>query len=210
MAVELWAAVLERPFAPDEDAALAALLPPARRARLDCVPGEKRDEVLAAYALLALAVGRRTGGGALPAVTAGEGEKPCFPALPELHFSLSHTRGAALAGLAERPLGVDVERVRPLSAQFMRRLAGTEEPAAFFSVWTRREARFKRDGARLADLLRREPPLAAEERVAAVDIAPGYAAAAAWRGGERSAPPVHRLTQAELLAALGIAPAPVR
>ena len=53
MSIELWAARLERPLTGAEEAAMLALLPPERRARLERLrQPEKRREPLCAYLML--------------------------------------------------------------------------------------------------------------------------------------------------------------
>ena len=73
---------------------------------------------------------------------------PYFPACPQLHFSVSHTRTAALVAVSAVPVGADVEQVRPLHPAMARRLAqadcGDLQP---FELWTLRESWFKLTGA---------------------------------------------------------------
>ena len=45
--------------------------------------------------------------------------KPYFPEHPDVHFNLSHTAGAVLVGLSDRPVGVDIEHIRPVSQRTM-------------------------------------------------------------------------------------------
>ena len=63
--------------------------------------------------LLAYAV-RAVWGIALPETAVLPGGKPYFPACPQVHFSVSHTRTAALVAVSAAPVGADVEQVRPL------------------------------------------------------------------------------------------------
>ena len=60
----------------------------------------------------------------LPALTYNKYGKPAFAEHPEVQFNLSHTRGAVLVGIHDRPIGVDIERIRPVSERTMQRLAG--------------------------------------------------------------------------------------
>jgi len=79
----------------------------------------------------------------------------------KLHFNLSHTRGAALIGVAlGRELGVDIEWHRPLhdlhamaqyvmsKLEFERWLAmpSDEQTRGFYNLWTRKEAYLKAIG----------------------------------------------------------------
>lgn len=104
----------------------------------------------AAYHLLALALKREWGMSGLPAVAREEGGKPYFPAYPEICFNLSHSRGAVACALHDKPVGIDVEKIRPAP----RRLAAGMEDEAFFRLWTAREATVKRMGQGVGKLLR--------------------------------------------------------
>ena len=56
-------------------------------------------------------------------------------------------------------MGVDIERVRPVSVRAMERIAGVRTEAAFFRSWVRREARVKRTGSGIVTMMRTEAPL---------------------------------------------------
>lgn len=87
----------------------------------------------------------------------------------ELHFNLSHSDGVGvLAVTREAPVGVDVEKVRELdefdelvnrffspreAAKFFR-LANSQKAAAFFNLWTRKEAWLKATGEGIAHRLK--------------------------------------------------------
>lgn len=181
MAVTVWAVRLDRPLTEEEQSRLTALLPPERRARLSKQP-EKRREPLCAYLLLRYALGERgrLDGGDLPRMARADLGKPYFPDHPELQFNLSHTEGAVLLALADGEVGVDIERVRPVSPRMRQRLAAGESEGAFFRAWVRREARTKRTGRGVASMLRAETPLEAGECYQPLDdLFPGYAAGVA-------------------------------
>lgn len=99
------------------------------------------------------------------AVTRTETGKPVVA--HALHFNVSHSGDLILLALSEqRPVGVDVERRRPLSdvARLERRWltpeerhelaglrgAGVDESDAFLRVWSRKEARLKALGVGIA------------------------------------------------------------
>ena len=123
--------------------------------------------------LLAYAV-RAVWGIALPETAVLPGGKPYFPACPQVHFSVSHTRTAALVAVSAAPVGADVEQVRPLHPAMARRLAqadcGDLQP---FELWTLRESWFKLTGA--GDLRTIPPEVGALCRV--YDGIPGCMAA---------------------------------
>ena len=182
MAVNLWAALLERPLEPGEMQRLLPLLPPERRERLLRLPTEKRREPLCAWLLLRLALRESYGWAELPPVALTDRGKPFFPDHPQVQFNLSHTEGAVLAGFSDRPVGVDIERIRSASPRLMAQM-GTDTKEAFFAAWVRREARTKCSGRGVGAMLRQEMPMEPGERCRELDIFPGYAACAASRGG---------------------------
>lgn len=102
-----------------------------------------------AYALLADALALH-GTAPLPRMTRTGQGKPFFPDEPGLHFNLSHSGGLLLCAVADRPVGVDVEVVRPRKPSLPRycltdgeyeiyRSAG-ETWEAFYHIWTQKEA----------------------------------------------------------------------
>lgn len=190
MAAELWAARLERPLTEREEAALLAALPPERRERLLRLRRrEQRREPLCAYGLLRAALRERYGWRELPPMAPDPRGKPCFPDHPEVHFNLSHTAGAVLVGLADRPIGVDIEQVRLPGQHLLRRMGEDLSPEAFCRLWVRREARAKRSGAGVSALLGPEPPLEPGEFCYGLELFPGYAACVAIRDAEPPGPP---------------------
>ncbi|NJL01622.1 MAG: 4'-phosphopantetheinyl transferase superfamily protein [Spirulinaceae cyanobacterium SM2_1_0] len=81
------------------------------------------------------------------------------------HFNLAHSGEWALYVIALRPVGIDVERERPLAvAKLARRfftpteaaaiaqLPAAQQQAAFFATWTRKEAYLKATGTGLSGL----------------------------------------------------------
>ena len=143
--------------------------------------------------------------------------KPFLEVEDGLCFNVSHADGLALMGFVKsRSIGVDIERVKPdtevekLAERFfserecrdLRRLEGDEFRAAFFRVWTRKEAYIKATGEGLSlpldqfdvsiaagdrDALQATRPDAREaERWTVSDVAvrSGYTAAVAVAVGE--------------------------
>ena len=198
MPIQVWLARMERPLTEQEYGDMMAILPDARRERLEKLPKEKHQEVLCAYLLLRMALWEQRGWRDLPRIEVDELGKPFFPDYPDTHFSLSHTAGAAAAVLADTPVGVDIERVRPVSVRAMERIAGVRTEAAFFRSWVRREARVKRTGSGIVTMMRTEAPLSRGEFYYEVDAFHGYAAGVA--AGQPEPPqPVHRLMLDQLL-----------
>lgn len=182
MAIDLWAARLERPLTERETETMLAVLPTERRARiLRIQQPEKRREPLCAYLILRHALWERYHWREFPEVALTSLGKPYFPEFPTVQFNLSHTTGAVLVGLSDQPLGVDIERVRPVSERAMRRLAGVATEKAFFQSWVRREARAKRGGGGIGTMLESETPLQQGEYFYYIETFPGYVAGLATR-----------------------------
>ena len=138
MGIEAYGLLLDRPLTAGEEGALERLLPPDRRCRLQHTRLDKRPQILCAYGLLAYGL-RRLGWPALPETALTAEGKPWFPEAPQLCFNLSHTDGAVLCAVYDRPVGVDVERRRPVADSLMERLGAADEDE-FWRMWVRREA----------------------------------------------------------------------
>lgn len=83
----------------------------------------------------------------LPKVGTAPGGKPFFPEVPELHISLSHTRGVVLAAISRHPVGADVEFHREFRESTARRLMETPHgDLKLFELWTLRESWYKLTG----------------------------------------------------------------
>jgi 4'-phosphopantetheinyl transferase len=200
--VHVWRAALDPP--PGRLDVLAGYLSPDERARAERFhfPRDRRRflaargtvrEILGAY------LGRPP---AALAFAYGPQGKPALdpPDAAGLDFNLSHSAGVALVALARgRPVGVDVEAMRELTdlpgvaarvmtvaelAAFEALPAGARA-AAFFALWTRKEAYMKALGAGFS-----LPPesfavaglAAAGWSVNDLPAPPGYAACVAVRG----------------------------
>ena len=115
--------------------------------------GAGTDGKQVAAALLARAVEMFSGLSPLPQISRLPGGKPFFPDYPRLHFNLSHSGPFALCAVADVPLGVDVEEVRPRGASLPRYIMSDAEYnwylrrgahwTDFYTLWTCKEARVK-------------------------------------------------------------------
>ncbi|MFD3700852.1 4'-phosphopantetheinyl transferase family protein [Streptomyces sp. NPDC058646] len=144
----------------------------------------------------------------------GEHGRPAVEApSPPLHFSLSHSAGIALVGVAAVPVGVDLERLpRGATVEFctpslhpreraeLDAASGEDRTALFGRIWTRKEAYLKGLGTGL----RRSPTLdylggdpaghPAGWTVLDVPCGPAHVAAAAVRGGAPRTVDIRRLS----------------
>lgn len=150
---------------------VSALAEPGRFARgLDALPWSERqqrirrlaraeDRRLSLGAGLLLAYALRQAGAEDLTLSYSPQGKPCLARQQGVHFSLSHSGAAAVCAVADRPVGVDVERLRAvngalagrvLTAEEQAWLAAQSDPAAFWTLWTRKESYLKLTGEGLS------------------------------------------------------------
>lgn len=113
--------------------------------------------------------------------------KPSLAGGARLKFNVSHSGGLALfAFTLDCEIGVDVEEIRPVPdmEQIAARFFGAEETdkAAFFRLWTRKEAYIKALGESIADT----PPKFEGWTLHDLDMPAGYAAAVVYFGAPRA------------------------
>lgn len=177
MDIQLFAVKLDRPLTDEETETFFRIMPEERRERLLRMPKEElRHEPLCAYAILYMVTRTLYGWKKLPRLSYNKYGKPEFADYPEVQFNISHTRRAALVGLHNEPLGVDIEKLRPVSERSMERIAGTTSRQEFFESWVRRESRSKWNGAGLGSIRENENPAMLGERIVYLDTFPDYVA----------------------------------
>lgn len=110
----------------------------------------------------------------IPIRNTGNG-KPIARTPGSPHFSVSHSNDFALLAFSAHPVGVDVEHIRPIpdllrvaslvfspaELEPLTRLTGAARELAFFTSWTRLEARLKASGDGLSAAASRGPTPAA-------------------------------------------------
>lgn len=162
--VDVWAASLQR--STDELLALADTLSPEERTRSERFRFEQhRNRFIAGRGLLRgiLAMHLNRNPRALEFVY-GPNEKPGLAPRGEhepIHFNLAHSGDLVLIAVTRTgEVGIDVERIRPVSeagniveryfspreSGEYRALPEADKPAAFFNLWTRKEAWLKATG----------------------------------------------------------------
>ena len=165
--IQLWHVSLDRP--PEEAERLAAVLAPDERSRAN----RFRDAALGRRFVVGRATLRQLLGRQLSrdpkeiGFTYGAAGKPELIDLSShgLHFNLTHSQGVAIIAVSPgRPIGVDVERIRPdfageeIAARFfspreqamLSALPADQRIESFFRCWTRKEAFIKLLGAGLS------------------------------------------------------------
>ena len=172
--MEVWLLSVPETIGTQEEGLLLAGMLPERRKAIPLVRlPDKRRERLAAYALEGLVLSCAAG---QPAdrlrLERGPYVKPRLAGESAVQYSLSHTAGWVLLGVDKRAIGVDIERVRPVSSGLMKRYFSPEEQAVVcapekdwesraIEIWTCKEAFGKWTGEGLrrvrGDDWRRDP-----------------------------------------------------
>ena len=104
----------------------------------------------------------------MPVIGYGTHGKPYFPYRKDIHFNISHCDGLAACAISDAPVGVDVERIAPVSENLAKRVLTEDElnqlPCRqknsseylekFYRFWTLKESAVKHSGKGLAQDLR--------------------------------------------------------
>lgn len=108
------------------------------------------------YILLSALLLEAKGVEPLPVIARTERGKPYFPHRPDLHFSVSRSKGLSLCALGDTTMGTDIELVRPRREGLPRYALSRREYewyesrgsrwADFYTLWTLKEARVKCTG----------------------------------------------------------------
>lgn len=109
-----------------------------------------------AWELLRLAAKRVWGIEELPEVIRQPGGKPVFAHGDKRHFNLSHSGEFVLCALSDRPVGADIEMIRPRKDGLIHYALDEEEQhrfqelggdwPAFYTLWTQKESIVKYTG----------------------------------------------------------------
>lgn len=155
-------------FSDNDYAACLSMMEPGRRAALLHRSTQAGRESALGEWLVKTLVAEHTG---LPLaeirLTRDERGKPRL-SHPPLYCSISHSHGLAACAVSDKPVGIDIEKLRPVDLRAAGRIAHTEDAAflegaaddekKFFLFWTAKEAYGKRAGHGLQNM--RRVPLA--------------------------------------------------
>lgn len=96
------------------------------------------------HRLLAWGAGRHWGLHPLPEICREERGKPFFAGVSDRCFNISHSGDWVVCALDDRPLGVDIQKIRPCREGLLERVCSPEE-----QEWYRERGRRERDFALL-------------------------------------------------------------
>ena len=98
-----------------------------------------------------------------------EGAKPRFDT-DDAHFNLSHSGGVILVGISHAPIGVDIEKIRPIDFKKFD-FIDAEDEQDFFEKWTERESYLKFTGEGMSKL---RTPIPEDAHFEHFDVFDGY------------------------------------
>ena len=124
-------------------------LSPEKRQRLEQLPPEKRLQSLFGDALARQMLSEMLG--IAPQNISFTYAKNGKPLMDGAYFSISHSGDLVGCAVSERPVGLDVERIRTAPTRLRRELdCEGKSDAEFFRLWTKREALIKCCGKTVA------------------------------------------------------------
>lgn len=98
-----------------------------------------------------------------PTIAYTDKGKPYLPDYPDIHFNISHCPQGCVCAVSDKPIGVDIQDIRPFSQNIANRCCSTEEllllkqsadPAACFTqMWAMKESYLKMTGEGIAQSL---------------------------------------------------------
>lgn len=116
------------------------------------------------------------------------------------YFNISHSHGLVACAVSDVPVGIDVEKIRPVSPRLLRILSPAERESVrrdedFFRLWTLKEALIKCQGGVLGQVRHVHFDLSGSSIICSVpgysfSLLPapaGYAAALCWENIEEAA-----------------------
>ena len=128
-----------------------------RRQKVDSLRYQK-DQRLSLAAGYLLEQGLKDLGVGAYEIEYGQFGKPYLQNIPDLHFSLSHSGHYAVCVFDHRPVGVDIEQLRPVSGALLQKVCTERErrfldaqspekvPEIFCRLWTAKESFMKLAG----------------------------------------------------------------
>ena len=133
---------------------LIKYLPIERRQKLERLRGKNdKNNSLIAWLLLMYALKKPY----LPDFSYYERGKPYFKELPDIHFSISHCKTGVVVVISDKPIGVDIQDIRPFNRRTAERvcneaelefLLNSEDKACEFTkLWAIKESILKQSGA---------------------------------------------------------------
>lgn len=88
-------------------------------------------------------------------------DKPYLKDYDNIHISISHSQNVVVCAVSDKPVGVDIEKIRPVSSGVMKRtcsenelneiLKNSDPVSSFINTWTKKEAILKRKGTGITD-----------------------------------------------------------
>ncbi len=148
-------------FTHDEYATVYSSLSPSRKMRIDRYKREE-DKMRSLLGELLLRRLLCESGVINPVICSAENGRP-YIENDGLHVSISHCDDIAVCAVCEEPVGIDIEKIKPVDSRLIKRVCTESEERyicfsgngliedrvvleRFFEIWTAKEAYFKKEG----------------------------------------------------------------
>jgi 4'-phosphopantetheinyl transferase len=164
----------------DLQQALDSISPQRRQQALKYKFEQGQRLCVAAYLLLKQALREQEGITENPVFDYGPHGKPFIVGHPELHFSLSHCKEAAVCVLSRQPVGIDVESVGRYrdsvanyamsDAELQQIQQATDPEVEFVRLWTMKESFLKLTGEGINDHMKDVLSAAADYRFTTTEV----------------------------------------
>ena len=127
--------------APEQLARWEQWLAPEKRQRIDRLPPKQRLLSVCGDGLAREMLSEMLG--IAPAAIVFTENENGKPVTDGAFFSISHSGSLVACAVSDCPVGLDIERIRPVPERLGRALQPWERTADFWRLWTRREAALK-------------------------------------------------------------------
>lgn len=121
-----------------------------QQAYIKSKPSNKAEQSIVTRILLARLVKEESGKDVLSLIEFDENKRPHILGEPDLHISISHSDRLVAAAFSSKPIGIDIEKIKPISSRLAEKALNPLEldfiktdRQAFFKIWTAREALIK-------------------------------------------------------------------
>ncbi len=139
-------------FSKEEKLEAFSRLSSSQQAYVKNKPTEKAEQSICARILLSQIIKEKTGKDVLGQIEFDENKKPFVLGQPDFNISIAHSGSLVAAAFSsENIVGIDLEKLRPVSEKVIKVTLNREEldflkskdSSAFFMIWTARETLIK-------------------------------------------------------------------
>lgn len=114
-------------------------------------PYDKAEQSICARILLSELIREETGKDVLDLIERDDNKRPFIRGMGNLFISISHSENLVAAAISKFPIGIDIEKIKPLKSGILERVLTSaeqefvkaEDIGTFYKIWTAKEALIK-------------------------------------------------------------------